>query len=102
MPEFALGILITWRLAALLTKEAGPFDVLLKFRIWVGVYSELDPDRGEICKGANEVAQMLCCFWCTSVWCAALVALLLEAPALHLLAYSAGAIVLWELIHGTR
>lgn len=100
MLDLILGILVTWRLTALVYTERGPFDLFGKFRAWVGVYSELDPEQGEVCKGRNEIAKALCCYWCSSVWLAALVTFILQAPALHLFAYSAGAIILWEWVHG--
>jgi hypothetical protein len=100
MDNLAIGVLITWRLTALLYLERGPFAIFDHLRQLVGIYTELDPVKGETRAGKNEIAKALTCYWCTSVWVAALVALLLRAPVLHLFAYSAGAIILWEWVHG--
>ncbi len=99
MLELFLGVLITWRLAALVTSERGPFASLEKFRDWIGVYAELEPGKGAVCQGRSEIAKALCCFWCTSIYAAALVVLLMQAPVLNLFAYSAGAIILWEMVN---
>ena len=87
-----LGILATWRLTALLVTEEGPFDLLGKFRDWIGVRY----DESSHCYGTNVIADSLCCFWCASVWAGAIIALLqgggIRRLILRALAYSAGAI----------
>ena len=88
--------LATWRLASLLAREAGPFDILARFRKWAGVrYNE----RSEA-YGTNEFAKALVCLWCSSVWIGAGWAILFYtlpglAPWLSLpLALSAAAILI--------
>lgn len=64
--------LATWRFSSLLAndKEEGPFDVLGKFRHFVGVrYTKLSPDNMKTeAYGANGFARMILCTWCNSVW----------------------------------
>lgn len=54
--DFLLGALATWRVAALLVREDGPYDLIARLR------------RAT----ANTVAgRALECFYCTSLWVAA-------------------------------
>jgi hypothetical protein len=95
-------ILATWRLSALLTDEAGPFDVFAHLRWLVGVRID---DVGQP-YGANVLACGLLCLRCTSVWIGASWAVLyyiwpdmafwLALP----FALSAGAISMNEVING--
>ena len=61
---FLIVALATWRVSLLLVREAGPGDILARFRRFVGVYyDELSqPVR------KNVIADALTCVWCTSVW----------------------------------
>lgn len=58
--DFVLGSLATWRVAALLVREDGPYDVIARVR------------RAAVTTG---VGRALDCFLCTSLWVAAPVAL---------------------------
>jgi len=51
-----LGILGVWRITHLLNLEAGPGEILSKFRRW---------------QGTNFIGQLQDCFYCLSVWVAA-------------------------------
>ncbi len=86
-----LGILATWRMASLLYREAGPFELFDRIRKTAGVKHD---GTGEPYSD-NQIGKMLCCFWCTSVWAALPIAVLQRrlSPVI-ILAYSAGAIFL--------
>lgn len=98
-----LAALATWRLASLVTHENGPWDVLAKIRHWAGVRY----DEHSNCIG-NE---LLCCFWCCSMWQALGVAFIVflwrgdpfVVFLLDWLAFSTGAIIVESVVnHGTR
>jgi hypothetical protein len=80
MKPFIIQSLATWRLTALLVYEDGP----------AGVFHAL--------RAASETVNgPLHCFWCTSVWTAAVIVLVVRRPSLILwLALSAAAIFLEE------
>jgi len=84
----ALGTLGTWRLTHLIAMEDGPFAVIARLRRLAG---------------DGVLGQMMDCFYCLSMWSAALVALPLAQSALHYiylcLALSAGSILLENLAH---
>lgn len=71
-----LYILATWRVTSLYANEDGPMDILRKIREAVGVD----------------------CFWCVSVWFGVLIGLLTSGSLLIGLAYSAGAILIEQVI----
>lgn len=87
-----IAVLITYRLTLLVTQESAPFEALSRFRDWIGVHY----DEFSRCTGRNEIAKALCCFWCTSVWIGLLTALIMGAPVWYALAYSGGAVFLYE------
>lgn len=65
--------LATWRFASLLANEDGPFEILAKFRRFVGVRSMTGFDVNNkpalpTVFGTNELAKMVLCVWCNSVW----------------------------------
>lgn len=76
-----IAILAVWRFTNLLVEENGPGDIFKKFRKLFG---------GEIC------------WWCCSVWVGLLAALLISNDVGHVilltLAFSAGAIIVDELL----
>lgn len=60
--------LASWRLASLLVVEEGPFDILGKFRSFIGIrYDELSKPYG-----TNVIAEAFTCVWCASMWIAIL------------------------------
>lgn len=50
-----LGILGVWRITHLLNQEAGPGEIIARFRRW---------------QGTNFIGQLQDCFYCLSVWVA--------------------------------
>ncbi len=58
----ALGVLAVWRLTHLLSEEDGPWDVILRLRVRLG---------------QGFLGQLMDCFFCTSLWVAAPLAVLL-------------------------
>jgi hypothetical protein len=58
------GSLATWRLSSLMMEEEGPFDILTTTREW-------------LCARFDLFDRLLSCFWCTSVWAAAFISVLL-------------------------
>ena len=58
--------LACWRISSLLVYEDGPFDVLAKFRSFIGVYY----DEMSVSRGKNVFASALTCLWCTSPYIA--------------------------------
>lgn len=64
--EFVILGLATWRLSALLSKEAGPFDVFKRLREKAGIQHD---DNGDVFMVPHHFfAELLSCVWCTSVW----------------------------------
>lgn len=64
--------LATWRIANLLVNEAGPFDLFGRLRAGLGI--DYDPLKEEFYnRSGGEVAEMLLCIYCTSIWVAAAV-----------------------------
>jgi hypothetical protein len=84
--RLVLGVLVVWRVTHLLSREDGPWDVVIRLRKQAG---------------AGSWGTLLDCFYCLSLWVAAPIALLLVgAWAERLLlwpALSAGAILLERL-----
>lgn len=65
--------LAVWRLTYMLVKEDGPEAIFAIFRAKAGV--RYDPNGQAY--GENFLSEVLSCFWCCSVWAAAI---LLVAP----------------------
>lgn len=94
--------LAAWRLAHLLVNERGPLAVGELVRSLFGarqvkVQHETPngtPYFSTECQGNNEIARMLCCIYCTSVWTSAL-ALALYIAGTGLALSAAEAIVDW-------
>lgn len=68
--EISILGLATWRLTSLLVYEAGPYELLARFRRTIGVYY----DERSRAQGRNEFARAFTCAWCLSVWIGAAVA----------------------------
>lgn len=64
MTDLLILSLAVYRITMLLVSEFGPYDVLERFRRWVGVHYDENLQR----TGSNEIAKALTCVWCTSVW----------------------------------
>lgn len=58
--------LATWRLSALLSKEAGPFHMFEKLREKMGIQHDSNGQVTII--PSNFFAELLSCVWCTSIW----------------------------------
>ena len=71
--EFIVGTLATWRLAALLTREEGPYALFSRLR------------GSEIVRGPRRA---LHCFYCASIWVAAPI-------AGYVAPWSVGSVVIW-------
>lgn len=68
MMRFLRLALATWRLTAMLTQENGPLDIFAELRDWAGVkYDNADKPYS-----LHFWGEVLACFWCCSVWVAAL------------------------------
>src|SRR5579871_2623969 len=87
----ALGVLAVWRITHLLNAEDGPWQLLVRFRRWVG---------------EGFWGELLDCFYCLSLWVAAPFALVLGDGIKDRLmlwpALSAGAILLERLTARTE
>ncbi len=96
MLAFTINLLLTWRLTSLLVNEDGPFDLFVRFRDWIGI----GYDEDGLCAGRNDIAKMLCCTRCTSVWVGLAVALLIPIgnPLAIGFSLSAGSIILDRLM----
>jgi hypothetical protein len=63
--RFAVGTLAVWRIVHLLVAEDGPWDSVFRLRVALG---------------NSFVGKAMDCFYCTSIWAAAPMALLLVRP----------------------
>ena len=64
MIELLVLGLATWRLTSLLNAESGPYNILTRLRYLIGVrYNDHSEPYGK-----NQVAEMILCTWCLSVW----------------------------------
>lgn len=96
METLLVGVLITWRVTSLIKDENGPFDLFARIRQLLGV--KYDEYSQPVYNGF--FAQLLACFWCTSIWIGVALALLWNVPIEHGLAYSAGAIMISYYVGG--
>ena len=62
--NYLILALATWRLSSLLSIEDGPYDIFDRLRAYVGIWY----DDYSIAQSNNELARMLKCVWCVSVW----------------------------------
>lgn len=53
--RFVLAVLATWRVTHLLAREDGPFDLIIRFRAWVG---------------EGFIGSLMDCYQCLSIWVA--------------------------------
>lgn len=76
-PDVIVAALATWRIAHMLLYENGPFKVLRRLRVMLGVMY-YDDDSDNIASSKYEITT---CIWCLSVWVGAAVGVLwLLAP----------------------
>lgn len=71
MWEFVVICLFVWRISSLLVDESGPWDILVKFRRFIGVYY----DEYSMKQAKTPIASLFLCVWCISVWLGWLVAI---------------------------
>ena len=62
--NYLILALATWRISSLLANEAGPYDIFERSRKCAGTYY----DEYSNPQGKNELAKMLICLWCNSIW----------------------------------
>lgn len=90
--------LATWRVASLLVHERGPYGIFARLRAAIQPFGEI---RGFWLQLRDEVAQVLACVWCCSLWVVGpLWALYMLAPlAVAMLAAAAVAVAVEEARH---
>lgn len=97
MHKLVVFAMATWRLTSLFVHEDGPFKIFHRIREWAGVIHDKD---GMPCGNNNSFfAGLLSCFWCTSVWAAAIISVFSLDWTMYvptLLCASAGAILIEE------
>lgn len=98
--NYLIAALATWRLTTLFVNEDGPFDLLVKFRSFIGIKWNAQSEP----YGTNFLAEAFTCVWCLSIWIGALMAIFI-APSItwypvYVLALSAAAIMIEETING--
>jgi len=122
--NFLIIILAAWRFASLLADEHGPYLVLERIRFLLGVHyitrdgldvvitfkqfsalSEQDK-AGSVRIAETEIAKMITCAWCSSVWIAAALILFIlwfGQPVVWVLlpfSVSTGVIIVNRIING--
>lgn len=60
----------TWRIASLLVRERGPFDVFVRIREKVGILH--DDEKEPVGYPETFFGELLSCVWCSSIWVALL------------------------------
>ena len=67
LPELIIGGLAVWRVSALISYERGPFALFQRIRAAVGIdhFDDGSPDPASV---HGELAQLLHCVWCVSLW----------------------------------
>lgn len=111
--DFVILCLAAWRLAHLLVKEDGPWQMFARLRKAAGVQSVPAITAQGVQTGylaENALAEGLLCVWCVSVWCAAFLVLGGLLPIIgmfftwltRILAVSAGAILVQETLTRLR
>ena len=87
-----VGALAAWRLALMLTREDGPFDVFERIRRVSGVYY-----TDECGRPLTTFGRLLNCLWCTSMWTGTLTCVVVFTsiwPVLVPFAFSAVAVLI--------
>lgn len=116
--------LVVWTLSSLLVGESGPYGLFEKIRSELGVLHPAEVDVETLgewshahgdkeapeCFSFNLAGEILCCFWCTSMWVSVVVtlvcAIFLELPwwmwVFSPFAVRTVAIMIDEYINGTQ
>lgn len=68
MIQFLILSLAIWRLCALFLYDNLPFDLMAKFRDWIGVTYNPYPPHEAI--AFNPLAALFICIYCLSIWVA--------------------------------
>jgi len=64
LTTFLILALATWRIAVMAAEEDGPFGLLERIRVLLGVrFDEVGDEYGK-----NELARNLLCIWCSTPW----------------------------------
>ena len=93
--------LATWRLSSLISAEEGPYNIFGRLRSKVGVYY-----IGERVDASGELAKLISCTWCLSVWIGAIAGVtyyFLREPIVWIvlpLSLSAAAIIVGKFVEG--
>jgi hypothetical protein len=85
MIEIALACLAVFRTAELVTVDAGPRDLFLRFRIWAGVF-----DLGEDGRPKTNAGRLFECPYCIGMYLAFVAALIIAPFDWHLIFYWLG------------
>lgn len=90
MSDWLLFVLLTlavYRLAQLLVYDDGPFDLIFKFRDWIGAY-----DRNEAGEAQSHFGKFFSCVYCVGFW--------LALPAAFVISVSTSSLIWWLAIAG--
>lgn len=78
--RFVIYMLAVYRYTLLLHEEHGPWDIITRFRAWLGLWTEITPTDDEWGEHIitthvdNELAAMVNCPYCLSGWVAIIAA----------------------------
>jgi len=70
--DLAVLLLTTWRVSAMLSYEAGPWDLFLRLRATLGI--EHDADGAVTGFPMRLLPRLFSCVWCLSIWVGAIFA----------------------------
>ena len=88
-----VGAVATWRLAYMLMREEGPYDVFEILRYKLGIRF----NANSVPYATTPIGRLFLCYYCLSIWCGFFVAVLQRKnPILYSLFYSACTIFIWE------
>lgn len=72
--DFLLALVVcglaTWRISSLFVSEEGPFEMFtnIRKRCGVHIFANSDPDISIVPDNQGQLARLLSCIWCFSVW----------------------------------
>lgn len=106
MAELVTLALAAWRLAHMLVDESGPGAVFVRLRHRAGLrmmpVRNLDSSWSTVQVITTPVAELFTCVWCMSVWTAALLSWRPLRAVRGVLAVSAAAIIVQEVVQWLR